>query len=89
MSPELYDGGYVVAGWSESFTHGSNDFMIYKLDANGHKVWSRNYGGAGNDGATSIQQTSDGGYVVAGSSTSFTHGIYDFMIYKFDANGDK
>ena len=86
---ETSDGGYVVAGYSDSFTHGGHDFMIYKLDSNGNKVWSRNYGGANMDWAISIQQTSDGGYVVAGISKSFTHGGYDFLIYKLDSNGDK
>ena len=83
------DSGYVVAGRSDSFTHGDYDFMIYKLDSNGNKIWSKFYGGADLDVAESIQQTSDDGYVVAGYSKSFTHGAGDFMIYKLNANGDK
>jgi len=83
------DGGYVVAGYTYSYTYGSEDFAIYKLNSSGNKVWFKHYGGANSDWAISIQQTSDGGYVVAGQSKSYTYGDADFAIYKLDSNGDK
>jgi len=83
------DGGYVIAGYTNSYTHGNEDFAIYKLDSNGDKVWFKHYGGIFNDRGTSIQQTSDGGYVAAGYTYSYTHGDYDFAIYKLDSNGNK
>jgi len=51
--------------------------------------WFKHYGGTYSDYARSIQQTSDGGYIVAGYTNSYTHGINDFAIYKLDSNGDK
>ena len=85
------DGGYIVAGYTYSYTHGTGDqdFLIYKLDAGGRKLWRKNLGGSGNDSARSIRQTSDGGYIVSGSSTSYAHGGEDFLIYKLNASGGK
>jgi len=83
------DGGYVVAGYTSSYTHGSQDFAIYKLDSNGNKVWFKHYGGNDYDWGRSIQQNSDGGYIVAGYTQSYTHGLYDFSIYKLNSAGNK
>jgi len=83
------DGGYIVAGESNSYTHGGYDFAIYKLNSSGNKTWFKHYGGSSNEYGESIQQTSDGGYVVAGKTNSYTNGGYDFAIYKLDSSGDK
>jgi len=83
------DGGYIVAGWTDSYTYGGYDFAIYKLNSDGSKVWFKHYGGAQNDRGFSIQQTSDGGYIVAGDTSSYTYGNKDSAIYKLDSNGNK
>lgn len=83
------DDGFVVAGLSHSFTHGSADFLLYKLDANGNKMWRKNFGGVYSDSATTAIQTTDGGYAIFGQTYTFTHGDYDFLIYKLDSNGSK
>jgi len=83
------DGGYIVCGHTSSYTYGSSDFAIYKLDSSGNKVWFKHYGGSLQDRAFSIQQTSDGGYVVAGYTDSYTYGNTDSAIYKLDSNGNK
>jgi len=83
------DGGYIVAGSTNSYTHGSGDFAIYRLDSSGNKIWFKHYGGAQDDHGYSIQQTSDGGYIVAGYTNSYTHGINDFAIYKLNSSGNK
>ena len=73
------DGGYVVAGRSRSDDgdvighHGatdSSDAWIVKLTNTGGMEWQKSLGGSGTDGAASIEQTSDGGYIIAGSSQS-------------------
>jgi hypothetical protein len=64
------DGGYVVAGISGSTdgdvtgNHGGDDCWIVKLDSSGNVVWQRSLGGTANDGASSVVQSRDGGYVV-------------------------
>jgi len=83
------DGGYITAGRTESYTNGSVDFAIYKLDSSGNKVWFKHYGGTASDYARSIQQTSEGGYIIAGTTDSYTHGSSDFAIYKLDSSGSK
>lgn len=93
------DGGFIVAGESESTdgdvtgNHGGLDFWIMKLDSLGNLTWQESLGGSSWDSAESIHQTSDGGYIVAGSSESndgnltLNQGDKDYWIVKLDPNG--
>ncbi|SMC63143.1 autotransporter outer membrane beta-barrel domain-containing protein [Moheibacter sediminis] len=99
------DGGYIIAGTSQSSasgdvsdtSNGNNDYWIVKLDASGNKIWDKLYGGSGIDLASSIQQTTDGGYIIAGTSqssasgdvTDTSNGNNDYWIVKLDASGNK
>ena len=83
---ETIDGGYIVAGYTWSSSE-REDVYILKLDANGNKLWEKTFGGSYNDGAWSIQQTNDGGYVVAGYTSSFGAGSYDVYVLKLDTSG--
>ncbi|QRA43672.1 T9SS type A sorting domain-containing protein [Chryseobacterium cucumeris] len=94
------DGGYIIAGSSNSSdgdisgNHGNYDYWIVKLDSNGNMQWQKSLGGSSMDMAQSIQQTSEGGYIVAGSSSSNdgdvsgNHGGGDYWIVKLDINGN-
>jgi len=82
------DGGYMVAGGTQSYGAGDWDVYLVKTDANGDSLWTRTYGGDKWDWARSIQQTSDGGYIIAGLTQSFGAGWNDVWILKTDANGD-
>jgi len=82
------EGGYIVAGWTSSFGSGGRDVYIIKLDENGNKLWEETFGGSYNDEAYSIQQTTDGGYIVAGGTSSFGAGENDVYIIKLDENGN-
>jgi len=79
------EGGYIVAGYTGSFGYGTQVYLI-KTNATGDTLWTRTYGGTGNDEGWSVQQTLDGGYIVAGQTTSFGNG-YQVYLIKTDANG--
>lgn len=93
------DGGYIVAGYSGStdgdvtVNYGGLDYWIVKLNATGTIQWQKTLGGSGRDVAYSIEQTTDGGYIVAGSSNSYDgdvsggFGSYDYWAVKLDATG--
>lgn len=94
------DGGFAIAGYSESTTgdltlnQGMSDYWIVKLDSDGVMQWQKSYGGSDVDQAYSITQTADGGYAVAGLSRSIdgdvhgNHGENDMWILKLDASGN-
>ena len=81
------DGGYILAGYTDSYGAGYHDFWLVKTDANGDTLWTRTFGGTSDDECRSVVQTSDGGYILAGSSRSFNP-FYDGWLVRVDANGD-
>jgi hypothetical protein len=81
------DGGYAMAGSTYSFGAGNHDSWLVKTDAFGNMEWNQTYGGTDADGATSLIQTADGGYVLAGSTRSFGAGEDDFWLIKTDEVG--
>ena len=94
------DGGYIVSGYSRStdvnvsFNHGEYDFWIAKLTSTGDLSWEKSLGGYSDDKAKSIQQTSDGGFIVAGLTDSNDGnvtghiGSNDYWIVKLTSGGD-
>ncbi len=82
------DGGYIVAGDTYSKSVGQSDIWILKLDSNGNLEWDKAFGGSDYDEARSIQQTIDGGYIVAGWTKSKGVGDYDGWVLKLDPNGE-
>ena len=82
------DGGYIVAGWTASSGAGDFDAYILKLDESGNTTWTKTFGGSTYDYAYSIQQTTDGGYIVAGTTLSFGAGNADGYVLKLDENGN-
>jgi hypothetical protein len=82
------DGGYAIAGFTISFGAGEADVYVVKLDANGNLQWTKTIGGPKDDLGFSLIQTSDGGYAIAGYTSSFGAGNYDVYVVKLDANGN-
>ena len=81
------DGGYAVTGHAYSYGSGSGDVYVLKLDNIGALQWTRTVGGSNLDYARSIIQSTDGGYVVAGSTISYGAGNYDDYVVKLDNAG--
>ena len=82
------DGGYIAAGLTYSLGAGSSDCLILKINSVGDIEWQKAFKGNHADAAYSIQQTVDGGYIVAGETSSFGAGRYDFWILKLNILGD-
>lgn len=107
------DGGYIlggssgsgIGGYKTASARGLNDYWIVKLSAIGKKQWDMTYGGNDTDNLTALMQTSDGGYILGGTSRSNVgreksadnKGGYDadgilntdYWIIKVSANGTK
>lgn len=82
------DSTYVICGYTNSFGMGGYDFYLIKVDLEGNLLWQKNYGGADWDFAYSLQNTSDGGFIIAGETYSFGSGSNDMYLIKTNSNGD-
>jgi len=82
------DGGYAIAGITESFGAGNPNVYVVKLDAKGNLQWTKTIGGPHTEEGYSLIQTSDGGYAIAGSTFSFGAGQLDVYVVKLDAKGN-
>jgi len=97
---QTLDGGYIVVGSSNSNNgdvsgnHGGADYWIVKLNSIGDIQWQKSLGGLSNEGANSIKETEDGGYIIAGTSASTNsdvsgnHGSIDYWIVKINIEGN-
>ena len=81
------DEGYIIAGYTHSFGPGFGDILLLKLNANGSIAWEKTFGSPSSvDYAYDVKQTSDGGYVVAGF-TSSTDADTDILVMKLNSAG--
>jgi hypothetical protein len=81
------DGGYLVAGGTESFGIGIYNAYLIRLDAQGRQLWQHTYGGKGTDCGYALLQAGDGGYVIAGSSDSTPSRQTNVYLIKVDDHG--
>jgi hypothetical protein len=82
------DGGYVIAGHTNSFGAGGFDVWLIRTDGYGDSVWTRTFGGAAGENGFSVQVTSDSGYVITGYTSSYGAGGFDVWLVRTDPNGD-
>lgn len=80
------DGGFVLAGMTESFGAGKRDILLLKVDGNGIEQWRRIYGEPGNDAALYIESTTDNGFVIAGG-TEGANEDSQILVMKIDSEG--
>jgi len=83
---QTIDGGYIAAGGTKSFGVGRHNMWVLKLDSNGEIEWQKTYGLDLANNAYSIKQTSDGGYIVAGTISDL--GDVSACLLKLDSNGN-
>jgi hypothetical protein len=84
---QTFDGGYVVAGISNT-SIGPYDIYLMKTNSTGDTLWTKSYGSPGNDYAYSIKQTTDSGFIIAGSIDYNGLGRSDAFLIKTNAHGD-
>ena len=85
---QLIDSSYVIVGYTNSIGFGGYDIFLVKADKYGALVWQKTIGGTDWDFANSLQQTSDGGFIIAGSTYSYGYGNADGYVVKTDAIGN-
>ena len=86
---QTIDGGYAMAGFTASYGDSDFDAWLVKVDADGNIQWNKTYGGELFDVACSVVQTSDGGFVVGGTTASYGEGhTNDFWLIKTDFEGN-
>jgi predicted secreted protein len=81
------DDYFILAGGTESYGDGRQDVWLLKTDSNGNEQWNKTFGRGGFESSMSVQQTEDGGYILAGDTTSYGSGSNDFWLLKIDCNG--
>ncbi len=83
------DGGFIVAGMTQSFGQGSYDVYLLRTDARGDTLWTRTFGGPGLEDARGVIETRDGGFAIIGRSASSGAGGSDLYVVRTNANGEE
>jgi len=84
---ETHDGGFIIAGWTSSYGSGNSDVYLIRTDENGNTLWTKTYGGSGNEVGYSVQQTTDGGFIIAGYTYQDVYNS-DVYLIRTDENGN-
>jgi hypothetical protein len=85
---QTMDGGYVLAGYTDSQGGGGFDAWLVRIDADGEPEWDKTYGGAKPDAAAAVEPMPDGGFIIAGYTDSYGAGGRDAWLIRTDAHGD-
>lgn len=81
------DSGYILIGTTSSFGDGFSSVYVVRLGSTGDLLWIKTYGGSKSELGSSIEQTSDGGFILAGATASFSQDFNDVYVAKIDGNG--
>lgn len=82
------DGGYAIVGYTSSGGAIEEDVFLVRLNPQGEFLWSRTYGGEGEDNGWDLRETDDGGFIVAGFTNSYGAGKMDIYLLRTDSTGE-
>jgi hypothetical protein len=82
------DKGYIIVGYTNSFGAGGYDVYLIKTDSSLNTLWTKTYGGTDWDFGSCVEPTTDGGYIICGSTYSYGKGNEDYYLIKTTSNGD-
>jgi hypothetical protein len=82
------DRGYLMVGWSTSSNPNNEDVIVIKADSLGHEIWTKVYGGPGNEFVRRAHETSDGGCIIVANTESYGNGSFDLYLLRLNADGD-
>ena len=85
---QMADGGYVIAGYTNSFGEGGNDGYLIRTDSDGEMLWSKTFGGSKYDAFNDILLTEEGDLIIAGYTGSWGAGAYDVWLLKVNPDGE-
>ncbi|MBA3827675.1 MAG: T9SS type A sorting domain-containing protein [Taibaiella sp.] len=83
------DGGYIIGGLTQSQEDTVGDIIVIKTTSHIDTMWTLKYGGSRLEGANSIIQTADGGFMVSGHTEDFGARDCDAFMMKLDKNGNR
>nr|MBP6335514.1 hypothetical protein [Bacteroidia bacterium] len=83
-----HDSGYAMVGTTNGYGPGNSSIYLVRADKNGGHIWSSVFGGSVLDRGSALVELSGGGFMVAGTSNSFSNSDYDGYLCKTDATGN-
>lgn len=85
---QTLDGGYFLAGSTNGMFSSYRNIYLVRTTSSGDTIWSRSIGGQGEESADGVIQLNSGEFIICGRTKYNSHGLFDFLLIKVDANGD-
>ncbi|HEY9113530.1 MAG TPA: T9SS type A sorting domain-containing protein [Bacteroidales bacterium] len=85
---QTFDGGYIITGSTFPTNPWDSDLYLIRTNSSGDTLWTKTYGGPGNEIGVDVKQTTDNGFIISGYYSTLGAGGFDVWLLKTDSNGD-